>query len=203
MLSSRVCWGDTLNYEEARYIIFNEIERGNRLAVMNKNLFDNEKAGNNSNINSNKNNGINFNNSNDTNNSCNNDIRKGIIKNNDDRNKNTNSYDNIRLNYNPSQPIAFHGWTEESCDRLRAVLESILSINPSHPVLWILYVHLECSFLRFLEGKKILFRSINAVGFCKNIWNLMYGILRPAFTLKEINDLKNVMIEEKNILFRG
>lgn len=193
MLLSRVCWGDAVNYEEARYIIFNEIERGNKLAIMNKNLFDYEIADNNSSINNNNN----------SNNSNNNDIQKGIIDNNNDRNKFKNSDDNIRINYNPSQPIAFHGWTEESCDRLRAVLESILSINPSHPVLWILYVHLECSFLRFLEGKKILFRAINAVGFCKNIWNLIYGILRPAFTIKEINDLKNVMIEEKNIMFRG
>lgn len=170
---------------------------------MKKNLFEYEIAGNNSNINDNKNYKNGFYNSNDTNDSYNNDNRKVAIKNDNGRNKYQNSDDNIRLNYNPSQSIAFHGWTEESCDRLRAVLESILSINPSHPVLWILYVHLECSSLRFLEGKKILFRAINAVGFCKNIWNLMYGILRPAFTIKEINDLKNVMIEEKNILFRG
>lgn len=172
---------------------------------MNKNLFDNEIAYNN--YNNNNNNYANINNNSNDNNSSNNsksnDVSNGVIDNNNDRNKYKNSDDNIRLNYNPSQPIAFHGWTEESCDRLRAVLESILSFNPSHPVLWILYVHLECSFSRFLEGKKILFRAINAVGFCKNIWNLIYGILRPAFTIKEINDLKNVMIEEKNIMFRG
>jgi hypothetical protein len=182
-----VCWAGALNYEEARSNILNEIERGNRLAVMNRNLFDENTDNSNNNY---------------SNNNNNNDSEKNrIIRNN---NNGENSSEVIRINYNPSfQPITFHGWNEESCDRLRAVLESILPINPSHPVLWILYVHLECSFSRFLEGKKVFFRAINAVGFCKNIWILIFRVLRPAFTEKEINDLKNVMIEEKNILFRG
>lgn len=156
---------------------------------MNKNLFDYENIDNIKNNNNNNFNG--------------NDNEKRRIKRNH-HTKGDNSDDNIRVNYDPSfQPVSFHGWNEESCDRLRAVLESTLSINPSHPVLWILYVHLECFFSRFLEGKKVFFRAINAVGFCKNIWILIFRVLRPAFTEKEINDLKNVMTEEKNILFRG
>ena len=190
LISTRVCWSGALNYEEARSNILNEIERGNRLAVMNRNLFDYENSDTNNN-NYNKNNHYN-----------NNDIGKNRI--NRKNNNGENGSDDIRINYNPSfQPITFHGWNEESCDRLRAVLESILSINPTHPALWILYVHLECFFSRFLEGKKVFFRAINAVGFCKNIWILIFRVLRPAFTEKEIYDLKNVMTEEKNIMFRG
>ena len=187
-----MCWSGALNYEEARSNILNEIERGNRQAVMNKNLFGNE--------NTDDNNNSKF--YNDNSNYNNNYGEKSRVNRNN--NNGENIIDNIRINYNPSfQQITFHGWNEESCDRLRAVLESILSINPSHPVLWILYVHLECFFSRFLEGKKVFFRAINAVGFCKNIWILIFRVLRPGFTEKEINDLKNVMTEEKNVLFRG
>ena len=101
-----------------------------------------------------------------------------------------------------SLPITFDGWSEESCDRLRALLETILSSNPSFSSFWILYVHLECFLSRFLEAKKVFFRAINVVGFSKNVWILIFGVLRPAFTEREIDDLKNVIIEDKNIFLR-
>jgi hypothetical protein len=101
-----------------------------------------------------------------------------------------------------SLPITFDGWSEESCDRLRALLETVLSSNPSFSSFWILYIHLECFLSRFLEAKKVFFRAINVVGFCKNIWILLFGVLRPAFTEREIEDLKNVIIEDKNIFLR-
>ena len=66
-------------------------------------------------------------------------------------------------------PVTFQGWTDESCDRLRALLEEILSSNSSYAVFWNLYIHLECSSNRFLEGKKVFFRAINSVGYCKRI----------------------------------
>ena len=101
-----------------------------------------------------------------------------------------------------SLPITFDGWNEESCDRLRALLETILSSNPSFSSFWILYIHLECFFSRILEAKKVFFRAINVVGFCKNVWILIFRVLRPAFTEREIEDLRNVMIEDKNIFLR-
>ena len=101
-----------------------------------------------------------------------------------------------------SSPQLFDGWNDESCGRLRALLERVLSLHSSYSLFWILYVHLECFSLRYLEGKKVFFRAINAVGFCKNVWVLLFGPLRPAFSETEIKNLKNVMIEEKNLLWR-
>ena len=99
--------------------------------------------------------------------------------------------------------IFFSGWNDESCFRLRALLERVLSLHQSHSLFWILYVHLECFSMRFLEGKKVFFRAINSVGFCKNVWLLLFGPLGLAFTEEELNDLKSVMIEEKNLLWRS
>ena len=99
--------------------------------------------------------------------------------------------------------IFFSGWNDESCFRLRALLERVLSLHQSHSLFWILYVHLECFSMRYLEGKKVFFRAINSVGFCKNVWLLLFGPLGLAFTEEELNDLKSVMIEEKNLLWRS
>ena len=109
-------------------------------------------------------------------------------------------FDDFKLS---TSQIFFNGWNDESCSRMRALLERVLSLHPSHSLFWILYVHLECFSMRFLEGKKVFFRAINSVGFCKNVWMLLFGPLGLAFTEEELENLKSVMIEEKNLLWRS
>ena len=186
-IKSRIVWGGAASYEENKFEILNEINRGNIIAVIDKNLKENvciENGDNNNNNNNNDN-----------------------INNNDERIRNI---DNIIRHKNISKSTIesankklFNGWSEESCARLRATLENILSHNSSYSSFWILYVNLECFLCRYLEAKKVFFRAVNSVGYCKNIWTLVYGPLRPIFTVKELEEMKDVIVEDKNIFLRS
>ena len=183
-IKSRIVWGGAASYEENKFEILNEINRGNIIAVIDKNLKENVCIENG-----------------DNNNNNNNDI------NNNERIRNIDNiirHKNIsKLTIESANKKLFNGWSEESCARLRATLENILSHNSSYSSFWILYVNLECFLCRYLEAKKVFFRAVNSVGYCKNIWTLVYGPLRPIFTVKELEEMKDVIVEDKSIFLRS
>ena len=191
-------WGGAATYEENKFEILNEINRGNTISIMDQNLKEKLCINNYDN-----NNDDYINNKNDNDNDDkNNGIRK--IRNIDDKNhKNTNRSNIVKSTINSANKNLFYGWSEESCARLRATLENILSHNSSYSSFWILYVNLECFLHRFVEAKKVFFRAVNSVGYCKNVWTLVYGPLRPVFTVKELEEMKDVIVEDKNIFLRS
>jgi hypothetical protein len=46
------------------------------------------------------------------------------------------------------------------------------------------------------------FRAVNVLGYCKALWVLLYGPLRNVFNTNELNNLKAIIEEEKNIYMR-
>jgi hypothetical protein len=110
------------------------------------------------------NDGINIGNNRDDNNA---DSRNQNINHNDDKyiyggnaitkmNKNEDMIINDNYNYD----MMFKGWSEEHCDRLRALLETILISDYKYSVIWILYIHLECHIKNYANSKKLFFRYV-------------------------------------------
>jgi hypothetical protein len=118
-------------------------------------------------------------------------------------NDSDNNINNINKNNNIFPfPISFYGWNEESLERLRALLEIIVTTDYYYPFFWILYILLECERQQPENGKKIFFRAVNVVGYSRELWLLALGPLRVVFSEKEIRSLLVVMGEEKNLMLR-
>jgi hypothetical protein len=179
--------------------IMNEIQRINMLVNMTYDgVIDNDNQDNNNGIKNGDNDGKNDNDDNDYDGNGNNN-NNGIYK---YCNKSINNDEDMIINDNYNYDIMFRGWTEEHCDRLRALLETILISDSKYSIIWILYIHLECYIKNYGNSKKLFFRAVNVLGYCKPLWVLLYGPLRNIFTINELNNLKIIIEEEKNIYMR-